>query len=113
VESTLDVIETDFVFVQDESDTGAHNPQRHEVILSLCFGHDLQNFAGLLIERFHRSQDVAILQRLGLAEQAFGAVLIDIESEDLPAELAVNQQFAGAGNGIGLRLVSLCEDSRS
>ena len=103
----------DFVFVQDESDARANNPQRDEVILGLCFGHDLQNFAGLLIERFHGGQNIAIAQRLSLTEQAFCAVLIDIESEDLPAELAVNQKFAGAGKGFGLRLKRLSECSDS
>lgn len=113
MESALDVKKADFVFVQDEPDAGANNPQRHEVILSFCFGQDFQNLAGLLIKRFHGGQNVAILQRLGLAQQAFCAVLIDIESENLPAELAVNQKFAGAGKGIGFRLLSLSEYSDS
>src|SRR5262249_11292384 len=53
-EVALHVKRVDLVFVFNESDAIAHNPVGNEVVVALNFAEDLKDFAGFLIEGFHR-----------------------------------------------------------
>ena len=56
--------------------------------------HGLEDVAGLLVECFDGREHFAVGQRLCLTQHALGAVLIDIESKNLPAKLAVDDDLA-------------------
>jgi hypothetical protein len=87
------------MFALNQSYRSSHYAQGNEIVLRFRFGQNSQNLACLLIESFDGGQDVSIRERLGLAENAFGAVLIDIESEDLPTKLGLHDDGAGCAYG--------------
>src|SRR5437870_1857946 len=95
----LHIESVDDMFVFDEAD-GVEDTESDEIVL--CFGGDnhLDDLAGGLIEGLDGGQVVSVRQRHGLAQDAFISVWIDIESEDLAAKSALDDDgLAGAGSG--------------
>src|SRR3954447_9103726 len=75
----------------DEAGGGSHDSEREIVVHALSADEDFQNSSRLLIERFYCSIGVSVRQRLGLGQDTFPAVLIDVEPENLPTKLAVHE----------------------
>src|SRR5258706_9909794 len=99
MEAALNLEQPDHVFAFDQADRTADDAEGDKIILGLSLGDDLKDIAGGLIEGFDSGEDVAAGQCLSLAEDGFGAVLIDIESENLAAEFAVHDDAACASGG--------------
>ena len=99
----------DLVFVLDQTDRAADHSLGNEVVLSFSLADHAQNFSGGLIEGFDGGEDITVRQRQGLAQDAFGAALINVPSEDLAAKFAVHDDLAGSGGRIWLSIVGLAE----
>ena len=95
LEAPLHVQKADYMFTFHEPDGCPHYTERDEIVLGCSLHQHIEDFACLLIEGFHRGQDISVGQGLCLAQNALGAVLVDVEAEDLSAELAVHNDGSG------------------
>jgi hypothetical protein len=96
------------VFAFHQSYTVTYDSERDKVVFGYELRYDLDDVAGILIEGFDRDQVLPPAHVLRLTQDAFRTVSIDIESEDLPTELAVHDYTARSDEGLrrftGLRV---------
>jgi hypothetical protein len=97
-------LQSDNVLVLDQSNAVADYAQRDEVVLRLRLGNHLEDLSRILVKRFDCRQYAAIGLKGTLAQNTFGAVLVDIEAEYLPTKLAVNENLAGANRWFRLEV---------
>lgn len=76
-----------------ETNTGSNHSKSYEVIAIGKLLYDFENFAGGLVEGLDGSEISAADD--GFAEDAFGAILIDVVSENIAAELGFHDDLAG------------------
>ncbi len=89
-----------------EPDARTHDSESHEIVLGLEFFNYLENLARRLIESFDCGQHLAIFQELSFRQNAFGAVLVNVETEDLAAKFALDNGISRPDHGCGRQSVS-------
>ncbi len=83
--------EADLVLELDQPNVLADDAERHIVVgVARRLLDDTDDLAGELIECLDRRQHGAVIERLRFAEHAFDALLVDVEAENLSAELTVH-----------------------
>src|SRR3981081_4693957 len=80
--------------------TITYDSERDKVVFGCELRYDLDDVAGLVIDLCDRNQVLPSANILRLTQNAFRTVLIDIESEDLPAKLAVYDYTARSDEGV-------------
>ena len=95
------------MFAFHEADRVSHHSQGYEIVVRSSPHDDLNNLSCRLAECLNGSQYVAVVQVAVLAQDAFIAGLIDIESKDLAPKLVLHNHAACRSRG-GIRLKITC-----
>src|SRR5439155_6630235 len=99
--------ETHLVFAFHQADRVSHHSQGNEIVVPSSPRDDLDNSSSRLAECLDGSQHIAVIQVAVLAQDAFVAGLIDIESKDLAPKLVLHNH-AACRSRRGIRLKITC-----
>src|SRR5436190_13680924 len=95
------------MFAFHEANRVSHHAESDEIILPTSFHDDLNNLSRRLTESLDGSQHVTVVQVAVLAQDAFVAGLIGVESKDL-ASKPVLHNHATRRSRSGFRLKIIC-----